>query len=80
MSVMQFIGGLIVIIGILSVIIGWVIYLIQWIFCRKKTSCNRKKCVFRLHCINPAISKEEELHLRKMMMEQYIKDKENEGQ
>ena len=80
MSVMQFIGGILIILCFLLLIIGWIVYLLQWIFCRKKKSCNKKKCICKLYCINPAISKEEELRLRKMMIEKYISDKEKEGQ
>lgn len=79
MEIVQFIGGAAIIICLLSIIVGWIIYLIQWIFCRKKVSCD-KKCPFKLHCISHSVSKKEELHLRQLMIEKHIKDKENEGQ
>lgn len=79
MGVMQFLGGAAIIIVFLSVIIGWLIYLILWVKCRKKKTCDKKNCIFRLHCTSPYISKEEELRLRKMMIEHNLKDKENEG-
>lgn len=74
---MQVLGGIFFFVGILLVVGGWIIYLLQWLICRKKKSCNKQKCIFRsIYCINPDVSREEEIKLRKLMLEHRIKDKE----
>lgn len=72
---MEFVGGAIIVIGLLSIVVGWIIYLIQWIFCRKKVSCDKKNCIFRLHCISRSVRTKEQLEWRKMMLEEYMKNK-----
>ena len=78
MTIIQFIGGAVIIIGVLSIIIGWLIYLIEWIVCRKKKSCNKKKCIFRMYCINEAVRKVEEFKLRRLLVEEHFKNNEKE--
>ena len=79
MTVMQFIGGAVIIIGVLSIIVGWLIYLVQWIVCRKKISCNNKKCIFRLYCINKSVRQKEQLQYRKKLLEEYMKNEKEEN-
>lgn len=73
MSIIQFIGGAIIIIGLLSIVIGWIIYLVQWIVCRKKLSCD-KNCIFKMYCINKAVSQKAQLEHRKAILEEMLKN------
>ena len=78
MTIMEFIGGAVIIIGLLSIIVGWLFYLIQWIVCRKKVSCSNENCRFRLHCIHSNIRKMAQLEYRKRMLEEYMKNNKKE--
>lgn len=78
-TLLQFIGGAIIIIFLLSIVIGWIIYLVQWIVCRKKQSCE-KDCIFKMYCINKTVSRKAQLEQRKAILEKMMKDKLNEEQ
>lgn len=74
MSVAQFIGGAFFIAGSVLLVGSWIVALLQWIFCRKKKTCSKTKCICRQFCINDSVQREEDLRLRRMMLEQKLKD------